>query len=150
MFLGPLGEFPLHPSCNRETEAQRNEGNGLRGDRVSQQPDQEVGLCLSLAGFLYKHWSSPHAEEECIQVTLGRGRVPDIRHPGQWTRKSLPRWGFPLPSPASLGLGTCCPQTLTPCSLPGCPPRSLSKAEAAPAAAPGPLAAELTRARREL
>lgn len=39
----PLGEFHFHPSLNLETEVQRNEGNHLKDDSVSQQPDQEAG-----------------------------------------------------------------------------------------------------------
>lgn len=39
----PLGEFHFHPSCKLETEVQRNEGNRLKDDSVSQQPDQEAG-----------------------------------------------------------------------------------------------------------
>lgn len=39
----PLGEFHFHPSFNWETEVQRNEGNRLKDDSVSQQPDQEAG-----------------------------------------------------------------------------------------------------------
>lgn len=113
MFPTPLGEFHFHPSFNWETEVQGNEGNGLKDDSVSQQPDQEAGALT--AGFLV---SSINIRVHSLQrgsfpgYMAGRFRsflgeawyLTSGTHTGGQTLKFLPRWGFPLPSPALLSL----------------------------------------------